>query len=264
MVYPTPTQEAELIREGMEEYGLTQREIDNLITNTSERRVQDADLRADKALANPNLGPISKDDFDLLSQQKQQQLINAGLAPEAFGATPSKADVKEGKEVLSAGLAEVMEEGAGDPMNRTEAFKRGQMRIEDAYRSAYEREYKSNGGDAEAAHRDAMAEVSADLRANPDSYTKPFEGNLGQKRQERLESLTPFVEDPSLAETKPWANKQELDDAKEAIEKGKRMPWIYRYLANGNPKMTARQLAEQQLGLAGMTIHFLLNLQLKI
>ena len=90
-VYPTPTQEAELIREGMEEYGLIANvRLDNLITNTSERRVQDADPRADKALANPNLGPISKDDFDSFLATETTATTDVGSVPEAICATPLK------------------------------------------------------------------------------------------------------------------------------------------------------------------------------
>ena len=166
-------------------------------------------------------------------------------------------------EVLSAGLAEVMEEGAGDPMNRPEAFKRGQMRSKMLIVLLMSVSISPTVVMLKQLTVMLTAEVSADLRANPDSYTKPFEGNLGQKRQERLESLTPFVEDP-LAETKPWANKQELDDAKEAIEKKAYGLGFIVTLLTATSKMTARQLVEQQLGLAILTIHFLLNLQLKI
>ena len=231
--------------------GIPDREILDIVQTSTEESQDRAGFLADKFIQNEERLPESI--YDQLSSQKKEEVDKAGLSPESVAYAPPKKTVDAAKKYIEVSAAEKMQELEAEPQNRTPAYKRAVDRLTEKYKEIYAREMES--GNTENADQVARAELDKIISDEDKlkAYQVPYSAESGQRIKERVSQLEYIQDDPSVIERKQVFNESELNEAKEAIESGTKLPAIFSVVARNYPKITARQLAEQQLGLAGIT-----------
>ena len=258
-VYLTPAQEAELIQQGRD-LGLSDAAVNGIVINTSEKAAQDAELQAQQFISRNEELPESV--FSLLDARTQKLVEDRGLAPQTFAIMPDKDTIKAADKYVVAQLSQTLGDAAGDPQDRTPEFILASERSRDLYQAYYAeaREQGQTVRQADETARSRTAELINSIPTDTQSpeykshlLTRPLSGSIDATRADRTQQLVAIVDDnPERLNTEVVFKPEELEAAKKALERGDPIPWEFQYIAAQNPKGTARQLAEQQLSLAGI------------